>query len=69
MTHIKNKCLFESYSPLISVLREWVLDNREVKSEENMPFTQVQVRKNDLRSRNESEIKMTGNRDREVKVK
>ena len=43
-----------------SVLREWVLDNRE-----------VQVEKNDLRSRsrNESEIKITENQDREVKVK
>ena len=57
-----------------SVLREWVLDNRKVKSEEKMPFTPFEKCKwknNDLRlrSRNESEIKMTGNRDREVKVK
>ena len=34
-------------------------------------FREVQVKKNDLRSRsrNESEMKMTENRDREVKVK
>ena len=47
----------------ISVLREWVLDNREVKSEDKMPFTlsRSASEKNDLRSRNESEMKMTGN--------
>ena len=57
-----------------SALREWVLDSREVKSEEKMSFTlfeKCKWKKNDLRSRsrNESEMKMTENRDREVKVK
>ena len=57
-----------------SVLREWVLDNREVKSEEKMPFTLFEKCKWNFfylrsRSRNESEMKMTGNRDREVKWK
>ena len=58
----------------VSALREWVLDSREVKSEEKMSFTlfeKCKWKKNDLRSRsrNESEMKMTENRDREVKVK
>ena len=62
------------YCTMCSALREWVLDSREVKSEEKMSFTlfeKCKWKKNDLRSRsrNESEMKMTENRDREVKVK
>ena len=47
------------------------IEKRKVKKNAIHSFREVQVKKNDLRSRSrsESEIKMTGNRDREVKVK
>ena len=70
----KEKVLWQNISGSQLPKREWVLDCREVKSEEKMSFTlfeKCKWKKNDLRSRsrNESEMKMTENRDREVKVK